>query len=137
MRTRPRLAGGLSAALLLACLVSAHANGSAPVLSGIVTSQKEGPMEGVVVGAKKDGSTITVDVMTDQKGRYSFPGSKLDPGHYMLKIRAAGYDLDGPKAVDVVEGKMVSANLKLKPTENLSAQLTDAEWLLSIPGTDE
>ena len=55
----------------------------------------------------------------------------------MLKIRAAGYDLDGPKAIDVVEGKMVSANLKLKPTENLSAQLTDAEWLLSIPGTDE
>ena len=72
MRTKPWLIGGLSAALFLACLGSADANGSAPVLTGLVTSQKEGPMEGVVVGAKKDGSTITVDVMTDQKGRYTF-----------------------------------------------------------------
>ncbi|HVO93536.1 MAG TPA: carboxypeptidase regulatory-like domain-containing protein, partial [Terriglobales bacterium] len=116
----------------------ARANGAPPVaLTGQVTSQKEGPVEGVVVGAKKDGGTITVDVTSDAKGRYNFPAGKLEAGHYALKIRAAGYDLDGPKAVDVVAGKTTSANLKLKPTDNLSAQLTDAEWLLSIPGTDQ
>ena len=94
-------------------------------------------MEGVVVGAKKDGSTMTVNVTTDEKGRFSFPASKLDPGHYSLKIRATGYDLDGPKAVDVVAEKATTANIKLTPAKDPSAQLSDAEWLLSIPGTEE
>ncbi len=30
-------------------------------------------MEGVVVSAKKAGGTITVSVVSDEKGRYSFP----------------------------------------------------------------
>jgi streptogramin lyase len=126
----------MAVSLLLAASVEVHANG-AIVLTGQVSSQKEGLMEGVVVGAKKDGSTMTVNVVTDAKGRYGFPGEKLEPGHYALKIRAAGYDLDGTKAVDVVAGKTTTANLKLKPAENPSAQLTDAEWLLSIPGTEQ
>jgi len=115
----------------------ARANGESPAMTGQVTSQKEGPMEGVVVGAKKDGGTVTVNVVSDAKGRFSFPAGKLEPGRYALKVRAAGYDLDGAKAVDVAAGKTTSANLKLKPTDNLSAQLTDAEWLLSIPGTEQ
>ncbi len=82
----------------LATVDPAHANGSPPVaLTGQVSSQKEGFMEGVVIGAKKEDSTITINVMSDEKGRYSFPTSKLGPGRYGIKIRAAGYDLDGPK----------------------------------------
>ncbi len=131
-----RVAFGAAALLALALPAIARANGTL-ALTGQVSSQKEGLMEGVVVGAKKDGSTITVNVVSDAKGRFGFPGEKLEPGRYALKVRAAGYDLDGPKTVDVVAGKAVTANLKLKPTENLSAQLSDAEWLLSIPGTDQ
>jgi len=130
------VAFGAAALLALALPAIARANGTL-ALTGQVSSQKEGLMEGVVVGAKKDGSTITVNVVSDAKGRFGFPGEKLEPGRYALKVRAAGYDLDGPKTVDVVAGKAVTANLKLKPTENLSAQLSDAEWLLSIPGTDQ
>ena len=88
--------------LLLATDV--HANG-AVALTGLVSSQKEKLMEGVVVGAKKDGSTMTVNVVSDAKGRFVFPGEKLEPGHYALKIRAVGYDLDGPKTVDVSPAK--------------------------------
>ena len=131
-----RVAFGAAALLALALPAIARANGTL-ALTGQVSSQKERLMEGVVVGAKKDGSTITVNVVSDAKGRFGFPGEKLEPGRYALKVRAAGYDLDGPKTVDVVAGKAVTANLKLKPTENLSAQLSDAEWLLSIPGTDQ
>ena len=115
----------------------ARAGGSAAALTGQVSSQKEGLMEGVVVGAKKEGSTITVNVTSDEKGGYSFPAAKLSPGRYALKIRAAGYDLDGPKAIDIVEGKVAKANIKLKPTKDLAAQLSDAEWALSIPDTEE
>ena len=138
MRTKIFLLTAFAIALILSAPQSTEANGSPPfALTGQVSSQKEGVMEGVVVGAKKEGSTITVNVTTDDKGRYSFPAAKLSPGHYALKIRAAGYDLDGPKTVDVAAGKATTANIKLKPAENLSAQLTDAEWLLSISGTEE
>ncbi|HEY7216928.1 MAG TPA: carboxypeptidase regulatory-like domain-containing protein [Candidatus Binatia bacterium] len=131
-----RLALSVAIALTLVLPVIAQANG-AVALTGQVRSQKEGLMEGVVIGAKKDGSTMTVDVVSDAKGRFGFPSDKLEPGRYALKIRAAGYDLDGPKNVEVVTGKTTTANLKLKPAENPSAQLSNAEWLLSIPGTDQ
>jgi len=110
---------------------------AAAALAGNVSSAQEGPMEGVVVSAKKDGATITVSVVTDTQGHFSFPASRLEPGRYTLKARAVGYDLDGSHAIDVAAGQAVQAELKLKKTRNLSAQLTNAEWLLSLPGTDE
>ena len=114
-----------------------RADGSPGIaLTGQVSSKEEGPMEGVLVSAKKDGSTITITVVSDEKGRYSFPASKVGPGRYSLKIRAVGYDLDGPKAVDVVPGEATTADIKLRKTKNLSAQLTNAEWLASMPGAD-
>jgi virginiamycin B lyase len=89
------------------------------------------------VSAKKDGSTITVSVVTDENGQYSFPAGRLEPGHYTIGIRAVGYDLDGPKSADVTGATPATADLALRPTKNLTAQLTNAEWLMSMPGTDE
>src|SRR5262249_60770451 len=70
-------------------------------LQGRVTSVDEGPMEGVLVSAKRAGSTITVTVVSDREGRYRFPASRLEPGEYALRTRAAGYDLEGPSAATV------------------------------------
>ena len=94
-------------------------------------------MEGVIVSAKKDGSTITISVITNAQGRYSFPAARLEPGRYSLQIRAVGYDLEGPKNADVAAGQPASADLKLRKTRNLSKQLTNAEWMMSVPGTDD
>jgi streptogramin lyase len=107
----------------------------AQTLSGRVTSAEEGPMEGVLVSAKRAGSTITVTVSTDTKGHYSFPAGKLTPGEYALRIRAAGYDLDGPTKVTI--GAETAADLKLRKTEDLASQLSNGEWLASVPGTDQ
>jgi virginiamycin B lyase len=109
---------------------------SAAALAGKVSSAAEPVMEGVVVSAKKDGSTITISVVTDDKGQFSFPAARLEPGHYTLSARAVGYELDGPKAADVTAGQAATADIKLKPTRNLSSQLTNAEWMMSMPGTD-
>ena len=49
-------------------------------LTGVVTSAEEGAMEGVLVSAKKAGSTITVTVVSDEHGRYGFAASRLEPG---------------------------------------------------------
>ena len=107
---------------------------SAAALAGKVSSAAEPVMEGVVVSAKKDGSTITVSVVTNDKGEYSFPAARLEPGHYTLGARAVGYDLDGPKAADVAAGQAATADITLKPTRNLASQLTNAEWMNSMPG---
>src|SRR4029077_11197420 len=133
------IAGGALAAILLqTASVRLHAQAQAPsALSGQVTSTEEGPMEGVVVSAKKDGSTISISVVTDAAGRFAFPAARLEPGHYALKARAAGYELDGTAsskaAADVAAGQEAKAEIKLKKAKNLSASLTNGEWLTSIP----
>ena len=99
---------------------------AAAALTGQVTSAEEGPMEGVLVSAKKDGSTITVTVVTNDKGQYSFPADRLSAGHYSIATRAIGYDLDGPKAVDIAAGGS-KADIKLTKTKNLANELTNAE----------
>src|ERR1700730_12603303 len=106
-------------------------------LTGQVTSTEEGLMEGVLVTVKKTGSTIAITVATDEQGRYRFPPGRLEPGHYAISIRAVGYDLDGPTTVDISAPKPSTADLKLRKTANLSMQLTNAEWIESVPGTPE
>ena len=137
--SRLALVAGAAFALILAnaLATSPAAAQSAAALAGQVTSTEEGPMEGVIVSAKKDGSTITVSVISNDQGRYSFPAARLSPGRYGLQIRAAGYDLEGPKAAEVTAGQAAAADLKLRKTRNLGKQLTNAEWMMSIPGTDD
>jgi virginiamycin B lyase len=68
-------------ALLAVCLVQSEVPlaraQNAAILAGHVSSAEEGQMEGVVVSAKKDGATITVSVVTDKDGKYSFPTTKI------------------------------------------------------------
>jgi virginiamycin B lyase len=135
MRVKALLAStSLVGALALMPLVPAQAQ-TAAALTGQVSSAEEGMMEGVLVSAKREGSTITTTVVTNDKGQYSFPAGRLEPGHYDITIRATGYVLDGPKAVDVAAGG-AKADLKLAKTKNLVGQLTNAEWLISAPGED-
>ncbi len=113
--------------LLLALLFVASAQAQ---LAGQVTSKEEGPMEGVLVSAKRAGSTITVTVVSDAKGRYEFPAARLAPGKYSLKVRAAGYELAREVSVPG------TANLELRKTKDLAAQLSNGEWMASVPGSD-
>jgi streptogramin lyase len=106
-------------------------------LTGQVTSIEEGAMEGVLVSAKKSGSTTTVTVVSDARGRYHFPGSRMEAGAYSLNVRAIGYDLDHPVSVSVSGQQPTELDLKLRKTEDLAAQLTNAEWLASFPGHDQ
>lgn len=125
-----------AAGLLLAISTFCQSSTSAS-LTGQVSSKEEGPMEGVLVSAKKSGSTITITVISDKQGRYSFPRNKLDSGDYSLSIRAAGFEMDNPGPVKIVPQKGVTVDLKLHHLEDFSAQLTSEEWVLSMPGTEE
>jgi hypothetical protein len=121
----------LGLALLHAC--STLPPPASAALGGTVTSAEEGPMEGVLVSAKGAGSTVTITVVSDHQGRYSFPAGKLAPGRHALKVRAVGYDLDQAATVDVP----ATLDLRLRKAADLAAQLSNAEWMASMPGTDQ
>ncbi len=108
---------------------------TAAALTGTVSSEAEGKMEGVVVTAHQPGSIVQVSVTTNEEGRYSFPASHLKPGTYELEIRAVGYDLPAAVKATVSTVEAASADLKLVKTRNLAHQLTNAEWMMSFPGT--
>ena len=110
---------------------------AADALAGTVRAASEGALEGVVVSARRDGATITTSVVTDASGRFAFPADRLVPGHYTLAARAAGYQLRGPAAADVKAAGVASLDLQLEPVKDLAAGLTNAEWLMSMPGSDE
>ena len=106
-------------------------------LTGLVTSAEEGPMEGVLVSARKAGSIVTTTVVSDRQGRYQFPRKRLEPGEYTLRIRAIGYELEGAPIIPIRGGHASTADLKLRKTSDIASMLTNAEWLASMPGTDE
>ena len=115
------------------------------------------PLEGVVVTARRAGSTIAVSVISDAQGRYTFPQNRLAPGEYDLRIRATGYELAAPTKVNarsdakfekfrnepwidstlrtsVAAGKTTQADITLGKTKDLAAQLTNGEGVMSWPG---
>jgi len=135
---RRELLPAVCAALFLAGGGPALAAAQAPeALTGRVTSAEEGAMEGVVVSAKRAGSTVTTSVVTDSRGRFSFPSSKLGSGDYVLRIRATGYELEAPVSVDVVLALPREVDLKLRKVRDVTPQLTNAEWIASFPGSPE
>jgi streptogramin lyase len=123
-----------SVLLPLAICAGAHAQAPAVNLTGRVTSAAEARMEGVLVSARKAGSTITHTVVSDANGRFDFAPARLAAGRYELTIRAVGFELEGANAV---EAPAANVELKLRKTKDLAAQLTNTEWFVSMPGTAE
>src|SRR5436190_7412728 len=125
------LAARIAALSLLGCAFPAAAQ-----LEGRVVSP-DGSLEGVVISVRKTGSPVTVSVVSNAEGRFSFPAAKLEPGSYALRIRATGYELESPLATDVDNGATRPIELKLRKSADLTAKMTNAEWLASFPGTPE
>src|SRR5262245_63178423 len=115
---------------------------SSSLLAQVATSDKvtfaeEGAMEGMLYSAKKEGGTITITVVSDASGQFSFPASKLSPGKYAISIRAIGYDLQGPQSVELAGDKGASADIKLVKTKDITRQLSNGEWIMSVPGSQQ
>ena len=76
-------------------------------------------------------------VVSDAKGVYAFPRTHVAPGKYTLKIRAAGYDLTSANTAEVASGKTAKLDLTLDAAKDPSTQLTSADWLNLIGGTEQ
>jgi virginiamycin B lyase len=126
-----------AAALLCTVLASPAAAQSPPAITGHISSAEEGPMEGVLVTARRDGAQFAISVSTDERGVYAFPESHVAPGRYSIVIRAVGYELQSAAATDVRRAQTSTLDLRLRKTGDLSQQLTSTEWFMSWPGTDQ
>jgi virginiamycin B lyase len=129
--------------LAISCVVLVAASSSRPsaqassALTGVVSSPGEPLMEGVLVSAKRTGSTITTTVVSDAQGLYTFPANRLEPGTYSIRVRATGFELERPATVTVGTGKPAQLDLKLTKAKDIASQLTNGEWFMSWPGSAE
>lgn len=126
--------------MLFYCSAAAVATGAEFAIVGSVSAPGQEAMEGVVVIAQKQGSSILTAVTTNSSGYYAFPSDRLTAGEYTLRIRAAGYELAGPShiTIKVVDDSAAALDLKLKnvsTASELAGQLTSLEWVQSFPGT--
>ena len=132
------MVGGLVLLAWVATLVRVQGQAAPSVaLTGTVTSAEEGPMEGVLVSASRQGSTITTTVVSDGSGRYRFPADRLQPGDYGVTIRAIGFELPGRSSAHVTGSAPFTLDLRLTRTLDVSHQASNAEWIMSMPGTDQ
>jgi len=90
----------------------------------------------VVVSAKKVASTVTVSVPTGDKGRFSFPASRLEPGQYGLSIRAIGYDLEGRAAPTLRRERPRASRSSLRRPRTCQADV-ERRMVRELPGTDQ
>ena len=96
----------LLASVASVVLVGAASTASADqLLTGSITSATGQKLEGVQVSAKKEGSTITTSVYTDQSGAYYLPS--LPAGKYNVWAQALGFDV-ARASVDLSGGRQVS-----------------------------
>ena len=113
------------------------AQGETPAaLTGKMISDAEGAMEGVVVSAKKAGSDRHRQRHQRRKRELSLPRQPAGRGKIFVKIRAIGYDLTAPASADVADEQTTTVDLKLRKTKNLVSQMSNAEWMMSLPGTE-
>ena len=106
-------------------------------LSGVVSSQEEGTMEGVLVSARREGANFTVTVVSDAQGRYTFPHTHLDAGTYTMTTRASGYESADPGPVAVMASNAKSQNLTLRKASDPLEGVSSLEIVNSMPGTKD
>ena len=105
-------------------------------LSGVVTSEKGEPLEGILVRAKQDGVNKARVVVTDAQGKYRFP--KLESGKYRVEIaRADGMEEPSRDGIEIRSNQESHQDFKIGPAKDIEAHLSSADWLRNLPGTPE
>src|SRR5215468_690442 len=136
-------------AFALALLVApvAQAQSGHPLLGGprgVVKSSKGDLLEGMMVQLINQKNAIRTTVYSDADGHYEFP--KLDAGTYTLRIAQPRefrpyvkekVEINGPSELDEIVLTRITTGELLPHTPEIAAQMTGAEWLMSLDGTGE
>ena len=76
-------------------------------------------------------------VVSDDKGRYAFPPRAWRPAITRSRSAPSAISSTAPAAPTWRAGQDAAADLKLRKAKEVPRQLSNAEWLPSIPGTDD
>ena len=79
-----------TATVLAGLAMTVPASAADQVLSGSIASAAGQKLDGVLVSAKREGSTITTSVYTDSTGSYYFP--PMQAGKYNVWAQALGFE---------------------------------------------
>src|SRR5262249_54267960 len=139
--------------LVLACAIAvmlgAPARAQIPNVTlggpkGVVKTSKGDLLEGMMVQLIAQKNAVRTTVYTSADGRYEFP--KLDAGTYTLRIAQPRefqpyvkekVEISGANDLDeIVLTRITNAEL-LPHTPEIAAQMTGAEWLMSLSGTGD
>ncbi len=106
-------------ALVLVIFCAAFAHGATDAtISGAVKGPAGAPFRGAFVHAQNAQTKITVNVMSDNQGRYRI--QNLPPGEYQIRVTAAGYKADPRTGVKLAAGD--------SPTLDFALQTGTVRW---------
>jgi streptogramin lyase len=107
------------------------------LLGGKVVSSGGQPLAGVPVRAHRESGTITVNVYTNGRGEYAFPGwSELAPGGHTVTIELPDFERASQKTT-LAAGKTTRVDFTLRSRPPTLDEATAAEIVAALPGTDE
>ena len=111
---------------------------------GIVKSSKGDLLEGMMVQLVAHKNAVRTTVYSNADGRYEFP--KLDAGTYTLRIAQPRefrpyvkekVEISGANELDEIVLARITNGELLPHTPEIAAQMTGAEWLMSLSGTGD
>src|SRR5580704_13263139 len=103
--------------LVILCGALAHAATDATI-SGVVKDPAGAPFRGAFVRVQNVQSKISVDVMSDNQGRYRI--QNLAPGEYQIRVSATGYKSEPRSGVKLAGGD--------SPTLDFALQTAAVRW---------
>jgi streptogramin lyase/mono/diheme cytochrome c family protein len=119
-----------AAAVATALAMASPVQAADQILSGTITAAGQ-KLNGVTVSAKREGSTITTSVYTDDSGNYYFP--PMEAGKYQVWAQTIGYDASKSE-VDLSANKHADFALKaITDPEARWRQLPSELMMASLP----
>ena len=107
------------------------------LLGGKVVSSSGQPLAGIPVRARRANSTITVNVYTNSRGDYVFPGwSDVSPGGYSLAIDLPDFEPVRQK-VTLTAGTTSRLDFTLRSRPPSIADATASEIVAALPGSND
>ena len=107
------------------------------LLSGTVVSSNGNAVAGIPVRAHREHSNVTVNVYTNGRGDYTFPGwSDLPPGTYSITIDAPEFE-PVQQQTPLSSGKTTRLDFTLRSRQPSIADATAADIVAALPGTDD
>jgi virginiamycin B lyase len=107
------------------------------LLGGHVASSSGQPVAGVPVRAHRENGTVTVNVYTNGRGDYSFPGwSDVSAGSYSVGIDLPDFEPVTQK-ISLSAGRTARLDFTLRSRQPSIADATASDIVAALPGSDD